>query len=145
MIIKIYEIINSYYSRKAWKGTVYGDELQTISSSWARGLCWNRFSSMWEMLGPGILYRLQCLHQYKCLLSNRIQRKGAKNNYKHAQLWQIRNSKIKKAKTQPPLLKCGSKSRVLHVIPAHSSTKGVQRSLKPHLLSNPQILHPHPI
>lgn len=90
---------------------------------------------MWDRLGPVTLCCSACpWTNVSC--SNKIQR-----NYEgleaavHAKLGQVMGNKIqknqkKKTKTQLPLLRCWSNSRVLSVAPAYSTPRGVGRACK---------------
>ena len=77
--------------------------------------------------------------------SNKIQR-----NYKglkvaacmHTQVGQIMDKIRKDQKPNCHFRRAGSKSRVLHMRPAHTTTKGVGRPPKPRLWTHP---YPHPI
>ena len=79
---------------------------------------------------------------------------STKNNCVHVQLGQILDNRYKKTpKAQLPFLKSweqkqrvGSKSRVLCMCPAHTTTKGVGKPPKPRLQPDPWTHpYPHPI
>ena len=76
---------------------------------------------------------LQCLHLDKCFLQQQNTKKyKGLNNCIHAQLGQLRNNKIQKdQKPNHHFWGVGSKSSVLHMILAHTTTKGVGRPPKP--------------
>ena len=105
-----------------------------------------------DRLGPGTWDPLlQCLHLDKPLhlLMQQNMKKlyGTKSNCVLVQLGQIMDNKVQKdQKTQLPLLKSGSKSRVLHMPLAHNTTKAVGKPPKPPLWPYPRTCpYPHPI
>ena len=91
---------------------------------------------------------LQCLHLDNHLLQQQMQRnsKGLKITARMRSGGKLRRTRYKKAKTQLPLPRYGSKSRVLCMTPAHGTTKGVARPSKPPLRPDPPTYpHPHPV
>lgn len=95
---------------------------------------------LWDRLGPGAL----CCSAWtwkNMSFCNRIQRNYKALKITACKLWVILWTRYKKAQNQlPPLRGVRSKSWVLCMLPAHSTTQGVSRPLKPPLWPDTLIL-----